>query len=82
MLRWGLGTETLAPEVSPQEWAGVGSAESAWGTRKWCLTGGGSNVLRAGEWKATTEGTCEKVWTCRRDKAPVLGRGNEGGGLT
>ena len=35
MLGWGLGTETLAPEVSPQEQAGVGSAENGWGTRKW-----------------------------------------------
>ena len=32
MLGWGLGTETSAPEVSPQEWAGVGSAETAWGS--------------------------------------------------
>ena len=27
----------------------------------------------------TTEGTQEEVWTCRRDKAPVLGRGEEEG---
>ena len=40
---------------------------------------GGSNTLRAGEWKATAEGTWEKVWTHRRDKAPVLGRGEEEG---
>ena len=36
-------------------------------------------MLRAGEWKATIEGTCEKIWTCRRDKRPVLGRGEEEG---
>lgn len=36
-------------------------------------------MLRAGEWKATTTtGTWEKVWTCRRDKMPLLGRGEEG----
>ena len=34
MLGWGLGTETLAPEVSLWEWAGVNVAETAWGTRK------------------------------------------------
>ena len=36
-------------------------------------------MLRAGEWKATTEGTWEKIWTHRRDKVPVLGRGEEEG---
>ena len=35
------------------------------------------NMLRAGEWKATTEGTREKIWTHRRDKVPVVGRGEE-----
>ena len=35
-------------------------------------------MLRAGQWKATTEGT-RKVWTHRRDKAPVLGKGEEEG---
>ena len=39
--------------------------------------GGGSNALMMGEWKATTEGTREKVWGCRRDKEPVLGWGEE-----
>ena len=34
MLGWGLDTETSAPEVSPQERAGVGSVEIAWGTKK------------------------------------------------
>ena len=29
--------------------------------------------------KATTEGTWEKSWTHRRDKVPVLGRGEEKG---
>ena len=43
-----------------------------------CVEGGGSNTPRAGEWKATTEGTWEKIWTCRRDKVLVLGRGEEG----
>ena len=79
MLGSGLYTETLAPEVSPWEQAGVGSVETAWGTRKQCVAGGGSNTLRAGEWKATTEGTWEKIWTHMRHKAPMLGRGEEEG---
>ena len=36
--------------------------------------GGESSTLRAGEWKATAEGTWEKVRTHRRDKEPLLGR--------
>lgn len=48
-------------------------------TRNQSIMGGGSNTLRAGAWKATTEGTWEKRWICRRDKAPVLGRGEEEG---
>lgn len=39
-------------------------------------------MLRAAEWKATTEGTWEKVWTHRRDKVPVLGRGEKEGWTT
>ena len=39
-------------------------------------------MLRAGKWKATSEGTWEKSWICRRDKAPVLGRGEEKGWAT
>ena len=39
-------------------------------------------MLRAGEWKAATKGTQEKVWTHRRDKVPVLGRGEEEGQAT
>ena len=37
----------------------------------------GSGTLRAGEWKAMSEGIREKVWTHRRDKVPLLegGRG-------
>ena len=46
-----------------------------WETRKRRVEGGKSNMLRTGEWKATSEGTWEKSWICRRDKAPVLGRG-------
>ena len=38
-----------------------------------------SSMLRAGEWKAMAEGTREKVQTCRRDKVPLLGRGEEEG---
>ena len=57
----------------------VGRAETAWETRKQSVVGGGSNTLRAGEWKATSEGTWEKSWICRRDKAPVLGREEEAG---
>ena len=98
MLGWVLGTETLAPELSPWEWAGVGSAETAlrgggsrnqsvridraetaWETRKQSVMGGGSNTLRAGKWKAISEGTWEKSWICRKDKAPVLRRGEKKG---
>ena len=39
-------------------------------------------MLRAGEWKAATEGTWEKSWTCTRNKAPVLERGEEKGQAT
>ena len=41
--------------------------------------GRGSSTLRAGEWKAMAEGTQEKVWTHRRGKAQLLGRGEEEG---
>ena len=33
----------------------------------------------AGEWNAIAEGTQEKVWTHRRGKVPLLGRGEEEG---
>ena len=56
-----------------------GGAETSWETRKWSVMAGGSNTLRAGEWKATSEGNREKSWICRRDKALVLGRGDEEG---
>ena len=75
-----MGTETSAPAVSPQEKAGVGGVETAWGTRKcsvglaaqtppWetrkqSFAGGWSNMLRVGKWKATSEGTWEKSWVC------------------
>ena len=36
-------------------------------------------MLRAGEWKATAEGTQEKVWTHMRHKTPLVGRGEEEG---
>ena len=36
---------------------------------------------RAREWKATTEGNWE-IWTRRRNKAPVLGKGEEEGWAT
>lgn len=36
-------------------------------------------MLRTGEWKAKTEGTWEKVQTLRRDKEPLLERGEEEG---
>ena len=39
-------------------------------------------MLRAGEWKATAKGTWGKSWTHRRDKAAVLGRGEEEGRAT
>ena len=56
--------------------------ETAYCTREWCTTGKGRGMLRAGEWKATAEATWEKVWTCRRDKVPLLGRGEEEGWVT
>ena len=34
-------------------------------------------MLLAVEWNATTEATWEKSWTYRRDKVPVLGRGEK-----
>ena len=39
-------------------------------------------MLRDWGWKATSEGTWEKSWICRRDKTPVLGRGEEEGRAT
>ena len=60
----------------------VDRAETAWETRKLSVVGAGRNTLRAGEWKATSEGTWEKSWICRRDKAPMLGRGEEEGWAT
>ena len=45
-LGWGLGTKTLAPEVSPLERAGEGGAETAWGTRNPSLS---SSVRVAGK---------------------------------
>ena len=42
----------------------------------------GNGTLRAGEWKATAEGTWEKVQTLWRGKAPLLGRGEEEGQAT
>ena len=38
----------------------------------------GSGTSRVGEGNAKTEGTQEKVWTCRRGKAPLLGKVREG----
>ena len=43
---------------------------------------GGSDTLRAGGWKAVTEGTQEEVWIGRRDKVPLLGRGEKEGWAT
>ena len=57
-------------------------AETAWEIRKLSVAGTGSSMLRAGGWKATSEGTWEKSWNCRRDKASVLGRGEEEGWAT
>ena len=49
-------------------------AETAWETRKQSILGGGSNMLRAGKWKATSEGTWEKSLVCAR-----AGEGREEG---
>ena len=80
MLGWGLGAETWALEVSPWELAGVRGEETASGTREQCAMDGGSGTLRAGEGKARAQGPREKVRTRRRDKRPLLGRGEEEGG--
>ena len=55
----------------------VGRAETSWETRKQSIKYGGSNMLRAGDWKATSEGTWEKSCISRRDKVPVLEWGEE-----
>ena len=39
-------------------------AGTAWETRKQSVAGGGSNTLRAGKWKATSERTWEKSQVC------------------
>ena len=52
------------------------------GLRSIATQAGESGVLQAGEWKAMAEGTPEKVWTHRRGKAPLLGRGQEEGQTT
>ena len=39
-------------------------AETAWETRKQNIARRGSNTLRAGMWKATSEQTWEKSWDC------------------
>ena len=41
MLRWGLGTETQASEVSSGKRSRVASGETARGAREQCATGGG-----------------------------------------
>ena len=52
-------------------------AETARETRKQSIEGGGSNTLRVGKWKATSEGTWEKSWVCasvgegRKGVAPI-----------
>ena len=37
ILRWGLGTETQAPEVSSREKTMAGCVEAAWEAREWCV---------------------------------------------
>ena len=49
-------------------------AETAWETRKKSIAGGRSNMLRAGKWKTTSEGTWEKSWVCAS-----VGEGREEG---
>ena len=46
MLGWGLGTKTSVLEVSPREWAGVGGAETVWGTRNWSVGFTGKRLPR------------------------------------
>ena len=67
MLRWGLGAETQAPRGQSQG--------GNWGWHE----GLRSSASRAKEGNTTAEGTWEKVWTCRRGKAPLLGRGEKEG---
>lgn len=76
---WALGAETWALEVSPWELAGVRGEETASATREQCAMDRESGTLRAGEGKARAQGTREKVRTRRRDKRPLLGRGEEEG---
>ena len=40
----------------------------------------GKGVLLAGEWNTMAEGNWEKVWACKRNKAPLLERVRGGGG--
>ena len=79
---WELGTDTSAPEVSPQEraggagWSGdcLGGLETGLSSlteqrlpgrlENKAVTEEGSNMLRAGKWKATSEGTWEKSLVC------------------
>ena len=49
-------------------------AETAWETRKQSIAGGGSNMLRVGKWKTTSEGTWEKSRVCA-----CVGEGREEG---
>ena len=67
MLRWGLGAETQAPRGQSQG--------GNWGWHE----GLRSSASRAKEGNTTAEGTWEKVWTCRRGKSPLLGRGEKEG---
>ena len=56
-LGWGLGKETSAPEVSPWEQAGLGGAETAWGTRKQSVGLAGQRLPRRLEsWVLWVEG--------------------------
>ena len=64
----------------PGNWLGLAVwRHNAPGAREQCTMGRGSGMLRAGEWKAMAEGTWEKIWTCRRGKVPLVGRGEEEG---
>ena len=64
MLGWGIGTETLALEVSSWEWAGVGSAETAWGTRNQSVGLAGQRPPR-GTRKRSVVLVAETAWGTR-----------------
>ena len=75
-----LAEQILAQGSRKQSVGLAGGAETAWETRKQSIVGRGNNRLRVGGVKPHQR--WEKSWICRRDKVPVLGRGEEDGWAT